>query len=44
MCKRLTNKEKARRIALKDMKKEDNCLIVPKKREFDNGIITFMQF
>jgi len=43
MKKLLTNKEQAKKAALKDMKQEHIFPIVPKHRNFENGIITFMQ-
>ena len=43
MKKTQNKKEQSKQAALQDMKKDHIYPIVPKKRNFDNGIITFMQ-
>ena len=43
MKKNQNKKEQAKQAALRDMKKDHIYPIVPKYRNFDNGIITFMQ-
>lgn len=42
MKKEANKKKQAKNTALQDMKKEHIYPIIPKKRNFENGIITFM--
>jgi len=43
MKKNKNKKETAKSLALKDMKKDHIFPIIPEKRNFENGVIIFMQ-